>query len=569
MKTPQILGILALCALLACAQTPREAPQREIAKNTIVETANSVVVHVATIASLKAISVMSVANGQQVYVSGYATPGDGGQGLFSYNTSSVAADNGGTIIAPISGTGRWLRADTAAYCRPEWWGGFPDASTDCASALQKALNLGPQVRLSQGTYVIGSTVSLRENRTMIGAGEWTSIVRFTGSGSALTFVPFAEGDLTLQDLNITGTNTGATYAIDATNGYHISLFRVAVIGGGRFTGGAIRIHTLKPGNAAVWSILACELMQTRGDGITIDGNGGTGGLYVAHCRIQGNAGKGLNITTTPGNDLICISNDIEGNGGGAIYADWLSGSIIGNHFEQGANSAIPLVLGTNGSINGLTINNNNISGNGVNQVLIDLKSAGASVGVNIENNTFAGASVAAIRYSKIWGFSVRNNNAFTVPALLVGGNIWFTTRNMLVQDYTSTRFMGNPTGGPPGVSVVRFDPGIIIGGTAAGSPGAPITAHLSNTITWDPPNLTSGTQTTTTVTVTGAALGDIAMVSYSLSQQNLVLSAFVSAADTVTVVLRNDTGGDVHLASGTLRASVWSYTQRQSDAFPW
>lgn len=74
--------------------------------------------------------------------------------------------------------------------------------------------------------------------------------------------------------------------------------------------------------------------------------------------------------------------------------------------------------------------------------------------------------------------------------------------------------------------------------------------------TYNPPNLNNGTQTTTTVTVTGAALGDFVLPSFSLDLQGIELTAYVSAADTVTCLLRNDTGGAIDLGSGTLRCRV-------------
>ena len=79
---------------------------------------------------------------------------------------------------------------------------------------------------------------------------------------------------------------------------------------------------------------------------------------------------------------------------------------------------------------------------------------------------------------------------------------------------------------------------------------------LAGSKTHDWLSLATGAEATTTVTVTGALLGDFAEASMSVSLQSMKLSAFVSAADTVTVVLRNDTGAAVDLASGTLRARV-------------
>ena len=66
----------------------------------------------------------------------------------------------------------------------------------------------------------------------------------------------------------------------------------------------------------------------------------------------------------------------------------------------------------------------------------------------------------------------------------------------------------------------------------------------------------TGAGATTTVTVTGAALGDFAMASFSLDLQGILLTAYVSAADTVSVRFQNETTGTIDLGSGTIRARV-------------
>jgi len=77
--------------------------------------------------------------------------------------------------------------------------------------------------------------------------------------------------------------------------------------------------------------------------------------------------------------------------------------------------------------------------------------------------------------------------------------------------------------------------------------------------TFDPPSISDGAQTTTTVTVSFASLGETVMVSFSLDLQDIVLTGYVSAANTVTVIFRNDTGGAIDLASGTLLVTAWGF----------
>jgi hypothetical protein len=74
--------------------------------------------------------------------------------------------------------------------------------------------------------------------------------------------------------------------------------------------------------------------------------------------------------------------------------------------------------------------------------------------------------------------------------------------------------------------------------------------------TFNPKNLVDGDGETTTVTVTGAVLGDFAEASFSIDLQGVELHPWVSATDTVSVRFQNETGGVVDLASGTLYARV-------------
>jgi hypothetical protein len=79
---------------------------------------------------------------------------------------------------------------------------------------------------------------------------------------------------------------------------------------------------------------------------------------------------------------------------------------------------------------------------------------------------------------------------------------------------------------------------------------------LEASVTYDPPSLAAGEGVTTTLTVTGATLGDYARASFSLDLRGITLTAWVSAVDTVRVRFQNSTTGAVDLGSGTLRVRV-------------
>jgi hypothetical protein len=78
----------------------------------------------------------------------------------------------------------------------------------------------------------------------------------------------------------------------------------------------------------------------------------------------------------------------------------------------------------------------------------------------------------------------------------------------------------------------------------------PVPWHYEVTFTWNPADIASGAgETSAGVTVTGAALGDHVQVLAPYDLQGLTLTGYVSAADTVTARLDNQTGGNVNLAS--------------------
>lgn len=82
------------------------------------------------------------------------------------------------------------------------------------------------------------------------------------------------------------------------------------------------------------------------------------------------------------------------------------------------------------------------------------------------------------------------------------------------------------------------------------------TAYLRGSATYDAANLIDGAGATGTVTVTGAALGDFALVSFGVDLQGITTTAWVSAANTVSFRLQNETAGALDLASTTVRALV-------------
>lgn len=106
---------------------------------------------------------------------------------------------------------------------------------------------------------------------------------------------------------------------------------------------------------------------------------------------------------------------------------------------------------------------------------------------------------------------------------------------------------------------LNTDLAITEGGTGASTASAARTnlGFITDTATLNFPSISSNHSEELTMTVTGAATGDIVMLGApSAIESNLTWCGYVSAADTVTVRLHNSSSGGVDPASATWKATV-------------
>lgn len=89
---------------------------------------------------------------------------------------------------------------------------------------------------------------------------------------------------------------------------------------------------------------------------------------------------------------------------------------------------------------------------------------------------------------------------------------------------------------------------------------ASLAGLLTGSATWDAASIADGDMESKDITVTGAVLGDFVLCSLSIDNADLTLIGTVTATNTVTATLANNTGGAVDLASCTVRALVFSKT---------
>jgi hypothetical protein len=275
----------------------------------------------------------------------------------------------------------------------------------------------------------------------------------------------------------------------------------------------------------------------------------------------------VNAVTVSGND-----NSITGNFWGTGDADTtslvvsgLGNSITGNNFETTRTSIDVSVTGTYNAITGnvfyvsgqvaLSGDNNTFTGNTLFKMYPTTANLGAGddFWVNasglysiVSNNTLSnqGGAVTTVGGIKISGeYSIANGNNFRA---------FFGTDNGAIGIYNTvanSTITGNSKGSTTTlISTTDYNAEI--------SNNYDTTPILTGTATFNPADLADGVGETTTVTVTGAALGDLVEVSFDKDLGGLTLTGYVSSANTVSARFQNETTGNVNLAQGTLKAKV-------------
>ena len=146
---------------------------------------------VSTVAALRALSVANYQTGDLVTVLGYYSAGDGGGGNFTFNSSSSTTDDNGTVLAPNSGSGRWLRVFNGDTVELDWFGCVGDGVTDDRVNVQRALDWAAArtratVNIGNRTYALGNYLTLNSNYTaFIGRGQNYSRFLLTSATLAL------------------------------------------------------------------------------------------------------------------------------------------------------------------------------------------------------------------------------------------------------------------------------------------------------------------------------------------------------------------------------------------------
>jgi len=185
---------------------------------------------VANIAALKALTVTQIPN--NVTCRGYYTDGDGGGGAFYYDAASSATDNGGSVIAPTTGSGRWIRVITNNIYNIKGFGAKGDDSTDDTAVFAAVATLGSalgkiKIFIPEGIYRIDS-VTFTCNVSITGekgsvikrmGSTGTGALRFTGVGTDVYLSDFTFDGNSVKKTGITGAGINQFHAERVTVKY--------------------------------------------------------------------------------------------------------------------------------------------------------------------------------------------------------------------------------------------------------------------------------------------------------------------------------------------------------------
>lgn len=505
------------------------------------------------------------------------------------------AASGGTVA-------RSLRDRFADCVNVLDFGAVGDGVTDCAPAINAALafartmnrpgginQTGGRIYIPTGRYLIKSTINVVEGDTLLGdpsglasvptaqAGSGTQVIVSTtlaGGGTwsnSIAITCLGGGPITIQDIAFNGTQTvtNSTWLKSGDGVTNIGLTqshfsRLRVVGfstglaivkffdanfddvGFEYCTTSVSINGAGSYDAcAAIRFNNCVFFEAGAQHFALFGGAVADGLLFTGCDFDLTSGTSLW-------HIVCYDASIK---------NW---SFSACRFVTGANNAFIRPIDAASSVNGLVCTGCFFVG-GTSVSVPYIAPAYSITGVTFAACKFDDCLFTADTETQATAFvGCRFKGASTVTitaaknSTLIGNDFGDCTGSVLVPSGVHDGLVISANLFP--ASYTSF--GINVTSTKVRCIGNVGVADyqtdqvLTTSATYDPPNLADGAGTTTTVTCTGAALGDLARASFSLDLQGITVTAWVSSANTVSVRFQNESGGVLDLASGTLRVRV-------------
>lgn len=395
------------------------------------------------------------------------------------------------------------------------YGAKGDGVVDDTAAVQAALTAGGEVYFPPGTYRITSSLTLATNSVLRGAGRRNSIIKVDAAviGAARVYASKLSTNvmkIEVRNLGFQGTAT-ALGALHFDKGDHVVIDSCDFFD---FT--SVSGYGVKLTNVYHWAISNCKFENIKIAGLYLVSAGGVGcnaGVFGPNNDLIGNnQASFIGLVMDLGQNILVYGNNFEGSGNGnkAIDMNGTEGVLIfQNYIELWVAAAI---AANNGLGNRrVTVEQNVIQANSTNICNFNDTSI-TNQRITFRGNRFADATGGQ-------------------TCVVLG-----STTNAVFQD-------NDPASATPSDRHGASPQGV---------------QALTGTVTWDPGSIADNASAATTLTVTGAAVGDpVAVTHDQIGARNMQITGHVQAANTVRVVLFNDDGAPVDLVSGTVRAWVF------------
>lgn len=516
-----------------------------------IESATNILTTLPEVADMATLRALAWANGRRAYLRCHTTAADGGHGVFRRVTGAAASTythNGGTILVASGGDGSaaWLREINGPY-NTSWFGTVADGVTSDSTAIQAAINAAPEggqvvAPKKSGSYFIGTGLTIAKALAFVGLGH----------GEDQDTYPDLKGDTGVNILTI-GSATGARILVEGfsfTNGARGIRFSQAahqsIIQRVRFK--SQTTAGIGEDNGASTSYIGCTLrdfvFHTCEVGIHLQRQYNQ--FRIESGRITDSVQEGILLANSNASQLPNVSLShviIESSGKNAINNN--AGAIVtcyNCHFEDNGGTAAgspwaDIKASASGSIKAsVTLHRCFFSTADANQLSERVHIVGPNVYVALYECGHASGDKIEETAGNVTGVDLLIVDDPESPS------VW-TVDNAIVD---VTQFT-------PAAARMRF------GGDGIRFKDLQYYRILRVTSDIDFPSIVDGASATSNVTVTGAALGDLADVSVD-ANTGLEFRAKVTATDTVTVRAFNLTGGAIDLANATFRIYVWKET---------
>jgi len=419
-----------------------------------------------------------------VTINGYTSDGDGGGGIFYWDSSSTETDNGGTIIkASAITTGRWIRLYSGAI-KVAWFGAKGDGATDDTTALTNAHAIAESVEYKENkNYLISDTnqIEIYDGCKYSGNGAKITV------GSGATISDSAGDGFGRYNNNVFYRNSTAGVLLDINvHGFKFDVNedKINAVGGD--------VVTTRADNTARITVNNC-IYDGNATAVSL-GSGGT--LYTVvgmfcylrgyDARVNNNIIKdsGHGITLFNGLYAEVIGNRLSYCGVSSDFTSWANVSAINANgskkiiirdnysYVTGGTTIFASKDATANDVDTVEIKNNELIGCGNNAIASGVRSsvtAAATIeSINISRNKIRGFAcrITGTLHSGV-SASIEDNNSSIIKSIKTDNDIDFlapwesfnTTDGDVDGSYNVNKEKGNDIGNMQGVQLNGFTSG--------------------------------------------------------------------------------------------------------------